>query len=244
MKKYFLPLILMIATVGFGQEEKIDPVAVQILDRMNDLIGELKSCSYNLSSSQDIMDPDHGLIKVFQDAHVIMVGPDRILVKSIGDKGNRGFWYNGKEVTFYSFSENNYARIDAPDNIIATMDTLKMKYDLEVPAADFFYPSFTDDILEGFDSIEFLGEKTINGQPCYHLKSTNEEMEVQYWISDDAYFLPKRYLITYKNKENMQYQGTFSDWKLNPEVPDAVFEFRRPPKANEIKILAKNESSN
>ena len=235
-------LVLMIVAAGYAQEEKIDPAAVQILDHMNDLIGELKSCSYNLSSSQDVMDPDHGWIKSFQDAHVIMSGPDKILVKSVGDKGNRGFWYNGTNVTFYSFSENNYARIDAPEDIISTMDTLKMKYDLEIPAADFFYPSFTDDILESFDSIEFLGEKTVNGEPCFHLKSSNEEMEVQYWISDDAYFLPKRYLIIYKNKNNMQYQGTFSDWKLNPDIPDAVFEFSQPPTANEIKILAKNES--
>ena len=240
MKTYFLSLILLFPLFGFGQDEKIDPVAVQILDHMNDLIGELKSCSYNLSSSQDVMDPDQGMIKSFQEAHVIMSGPDKLLVKSNGDKGNRGFWYNGEQVAFYSFSENNYARIEAPDNIIATMDTIYMKYGLEVPAADFFYPSFTDDIIESFDTIQFLGEKTVEGEDCFHLKTTNEEMEVQYWITNDAYFLPMRYLIIYKNRENMQFQGTFSDWKLNPDIPDILFEFSPPPMANEIKILAKN----
>ena len=69
-------------------------------------------------------------------------------------------------------------------------------------------------------------------------------MEVQYWISNDAYFLPKRYLIIYKDKENMQFEGTFSDWKLNPDIPDTVFEFNPPPKANQIKIMAKNEYTN
>ena len=240
MKTYVLSLLLLIPLFGFGQDEKIDPVAVQILDHMNDLIGELKSCSYNLSSSQDVMDPDQGMIKSFQEAHVIMSGPDKLLVKSNGNKGNRGFWYNGEQVAFYSFTEKNYARIDAPDNIIATMDTIYMKYGLEVPAADFFYPSFTDDIIEGFDTIKYLGEKTVEGEDCFHLKTTNEEMEVQYWITNDAYFLPKRYLIIYKNKENMQFQGTFSDWRLNPDIPDILFEFSPPPMANEIKILAKN----
>ena len=242
MKRYLLSLVLMIPLLSHGQDEKVDPVAVQILDQMNDLIGELKSCSYMLSISQDMMDPDHGLIKSFQDAHVILSGPDKMLVKSSGDKGNRGFWYNGNEVSFYSFSENNYARIEAPENIIATIDTLHIKYDLEIPAADFFYPSFTDDILESFDSIKFLGVKTIDGQPCFHLKTASNEMEVQYWIADDAYFLPKRYLIIYKDRNNQQYQGTFSDWELNPDIPDVVFEFNPPPKAKEVKILAKNES--
>lgn len=244
MIKYFLSLVLLIPVFGFGQDKKIDPVAVQILDHMNDLIGELKSCSYNLNSSQDILDPDYGLIKSFKQSHVILSGPDKILVKTNGNQGNHGYWYNGKEVTFYSFSENNYARVDAPDNIIATMDSIYMKYNLEIPAADFFYPSFTDDILDSFDTIEFLGEKVVEGVSCFHLKTTNDEMEVQYWISNDAFFLPKRYLIIYKGKENMQFQGIFSEWKLNPDVPDAVFEFNPPPKAREIKILAKNESPN
>jgi hypothetical protein len=231
----------MIPLLGYAQEEKIDPVAVQILDHMSDVIGELKSCSYDLFSSQDVMDPDDGLVKVFQDAHVIMVGPDKILVNSDGDKGNRGFWYNGEEVIFYSYTENNYARIDAPGNIIATIDSLHMNYGLEIPAADFFYPAFTDDILDGFDTLKFLGRSTVNGESCFHLKSTSEEMEVQYWISNDAYFLPKRYLIIYKDKDNRQFQGTFSNWNLNPDIPESVFEFTPPGEATEIKILAKNE---
>lgn len=240
MKTYFLSLLLVIPLFGYGQDEKIDPVAVQILDHMNDLIGELKSCSYNLSSSQDLIDPDQGMIKSFQEAQVLMSGPDKLLVKSNGDRGDRGFWYNGEQVAFYSFSENNYATIAAPDNIVATMDTIYMKYGLEVPAADFFYPSFTDDIIESFDSIKFLGEKTVEGEKCFHLKTTNGEMEVQYWITNDAYFLPKRYLIIYKDRQNMQFQGTFSNWKLNPDLPDILFEFSPPPMANEIKILAKS----
>lgn len=242
MKKYALLLSLLIPILGYSQEEKIDPVAVQLLDHMNDLIGELQSCSYDLSSSQDVIDRDNGLVKLFQEAHVIMVGPDKMLVNSKGDKGNRGFWYNGEQVVFYSFTENNYVRIDAPESIIATIDTLNRNYDFEVPAADFFYPAFTDDILEGFDTVKYLGMKTVDGEDCFHLKTTSDEMEVQYWISNDAYFLPKRYLIIYKDKDNMQFQGTFNNWKLNPDMPDSVFEFTPPPMAREITILEKNEA--
>jgi hypothetical protein len=240
---HFLVVLLFLPFFMLGQESKIDPAAIQILDNMNDLIGELKSCSYDLSSSLDIMDPEHGLIKSFRESNVILVGPDKAYVSISGDGGNRhGFWYNGSVVNYYSYAENNYATIEAPDNIIATIDSIHMKYDLEIPAADFFYPSFTDDILEAFETIEFLGVKVVDGKKCFHLKSANDEMEVQYWIASDAYFLPTRYLIMYKNKANMQYQATFSNWKVNTDVPNAVFEFSPPPEAKEIKILAKNES--
>jgi len=239
MKNYFLALILLVTSFGYGQEPKIDAVAVNILDHMNDVIGELESCSYDLSSSQDIMDPDLGLIKTFNESKVIMVGPDKTVVKINGDKGNRGFWYNGTNVTYYSYTENNFAKIDAPDNIISTIDTLYMKYNIEVPAADFFYPSFTDDILDSFDTVQYLGEKTVDNEPCFHLKTTNKEMEVQYWISNDAYNLPKKFVIIYKNDGNKQYEGTFNNWVLNPVIPDSVFEFNPPSKASEINILAK-----
>ncbi len=192
MKNNFLLIALLFSRLLKGQETKVDPVAVMILDHMSDVIGELSSCAYNLSTSQDINDPDNGMIKSYAESKVVMVGPDKMLVKVNGNQGNKGFWYNGTSVTYYSFTENNYAKIDAPDNIIATIDTVSMNYDIEIPAADFFYPAFTDDILDGFDSVKYLGEKVVENESCFHLKTTNKDMEVQYWISNDAYNLPKK----------------------------------------------------
>lgn len=229
----------MLSTLLNAQDVKVDPVAVQILDHMSDVIGQLSSCTYNLSTSQDISDPENGMVKSLAESKVVMVGPDKMLIKVQSDKGNKGFWYNGTSVTYYSFTENNYAKIDAPDNIIATIDSVSMKYDIEIPAADFFYPAFTDDILEGFDRVKYLGEKMVDNESCFHIKTTGKDMEVQYWISNDAYNLPKKYLILYKDRQNMQYEGTFSNWEINPDIPEAVFEFTPPPKAREIKILAK-----
>ncbi len=239
MKINLLLIALLFSAFMKGQESKVDPVAVMILDHMSDVIGELSSCAYNLSTSQDMNDPDHGMIKSYAESKVVMVGPDKMLIKVNGNQGNKGFWYNGTSVTYYSFTENNYAKIDAPDNIIATIDSVNINYDIEIPAADFFYPAFTDDILDGFDTVKYLGEKVVENESCFHLKSTNKDMEVQYWISNDAYNLPKKYVIIYKNRQNMQYEGTFSNWEINPDIPEAVFEFTPPPMAAEIKILAK-----
>lgn len=239
MKNYFLITILMFSTLLKAQDANVDPVAVQILDHMSDVIGELNSCTYDVSTSQDIIDPDDGLIKSFAESKVIMVGPDKMLVKIKGNKGHKGYWYNGTSITYYSFSENNFAKIDAPDNIISAIDTVSINYGIDIPAADFFYPAFTDDILDGFETVKYLGEKVVDNEACFHLKTSNKEMEVQYWISNDGYNLPKKYLIIYKERQNMQYEATFNNWDINPDIPDAVFEFTAPPKAKEIKILAK-----
>jgi len=207
---------------------------------MNDVIGGLQSCSFDFSSSQDINDPDYGRITNYTESTVIFDGPNKMLVRSDGNKGKQGYWYNGEKITWYSFDQNNYATLDAPDNSIATIDSIYTNFDMEIPAADFFYPSYTDDILDEFPSILYLGKKTIDNIECFHIKASNATMEVHYWIANDAYNLPKRYKIIYKNENNKQYEATFDNWNLNLVVPSAIFEFMPPANASEIKIQAKN----
>jgi len=65
-------------------------------------------------------------------------------------------------------------------------------------------------------------------------------MSIQIWISDDALFLPMKFVISYYDQiPNQQYEATFSDWKLNPQLPDEMFEFTPPPQAEELILLAK-----
>lgn len=244
MKKFFLIICLVFVAQAPAQEtadkEQVDPVAILILDKMSDLIGDLESCTFTLSTRQDVEDPDHGWVTQHSTSTMIFDGPDKMHVHRNGEKGQEGFWYNGEEVSFYSYSQNNFVRISAPETTLATIDTLNVVYGTEIPAADFFYPAFTDDLLEAFPTIRYLGKKPIAGEDCYHIKASNDEMEIQFWISDEAYKLPVRYSIVYKGKSNMQYESKFSDWVLNPVIPPSVFEFMPPKNATAIKILAQN----
>lgn len=239
MKNYLL-LFALIFSIGISaQTKQYDPIAIQIFDHMSDVIGELESCTFNLASSSDIIDPDYGLIKNYMNSSVVFSGPNKMAAQINGNKGHKGFYYNGEKVVFFSYTENNYAIIDAPENTIATIDTLHFDYGINFPAADFFYPAFTDDMMSDFETIKYIGKKTINNKECFHIKAENESMIVQYWISNDIYKLPKKYLIIYKDNNNLQYESTFSNWELNQTIPDAIFEFTPPAKAKKIKILAK-----
>ena len=239
MKNYYLFFALILPLFISAQTKKVDPIAIQILDHMYDVIGELESCTYNLSSSQDIKDPDHGWIKIYNEDEVIMKGPNKMVVIIDGNIGKKGYWYNGKKVIYYSYSENNFSLLNAEKNIIATIDKIHSNYGIDFPAADFFYPKGTDNILDHFDTLKYLGKKMIDNKECFHIKASNKIMDVQYWISNDAYTLPKKYLIVYKKENNKQYEATFSNWVLNPVLPNAVFEFSPPAKAVQINMLAK-----
>ena len=228
--------LVSMATTGWGQTGTVDPVAIDILDKMSSVIGDLGSCSYTLSVWSD-QQHEYGLEKDFSEYEVYFGGPQQLKVHGNGRNGHKGYWYDGEIFTYYSFAENNYSTIPVPDNVIDMIDSLNAVYEVDFPAADFFYPSFTDDLIDHFETITYLGEKRIRGRSTFHIMATNADMLVQIWVSNDGMMLPAAFTITYLQQAFMpQYTAIFSDWSLNPQIPASIFSFTPPPGAHEIVI--------
>lgn len=244
MKKQILLFGLSLATLsGYSQSAKSDSVAVLLMDRMSDFIGELQSCSYTLNVGEDVINEDNIMVKKFSEDEVYMVGPDKMLVSKNGTKGHQSYLYNGTQLAYYSHNENNYGIINTPDNIIETIQKVNADYDLEFPAADFFYPSFTDDLIASSTEVKYIGKAMINGKECFHIMAIGSDFDFQFWICNDAFNLPMKFVYVYKNKKGApQYEASFSDWKINPVFPESMFNFLPPPTANKITILSKSKN--
>ena len=224
---------------SYSQDKNsIDTTAVRILDRMTELIGGMESLSFTADISQDVEGNKLGLVKEFSKTEVYMVGPDKMHVQSNGTSGHRGYWYNGETLVYYSFNENNYSVVDAPSDIISMVDSIHQTFDIEFPAADIFYPGLVNTILENFENIDYLGEKMINGVNCFHILATSDTTNLQFWITNDAFFLPERFVITHLDDRHKQYEVNFTNWEINPILPEEMFSFEPPPKAKNIAIMA------
>ena len=125
-----------------AQEARKDTVAVLILQRMSDVIGDLTSVSFDVATSIDVDNYEYGVTKQYGSDQVYMVGPNKMLVHAFGYKGHRGFWYNGETTTYYSFDENNYAIIPSPKNIITTIDSIHKYLWYRFPGCRFLLPNF------------------------------------------------------------------------------------------------------
>ena len=137
----------------------------------------------------------------------------------------------------HEYFENNYSIIDAPDNIVDMIDMINKDYAIEVPAADFFYPTFTDDVLNFFDDVVFMGKRNLEGKECWLVIASNKDLSAQIWFAADAFTLPQKFVLVYKNDGNRQFEAIFSNWQLNPDFPPTVFEFLPPPGARQVSIL-------
>lgn len=217
---------------------RIDTVAVAILDRMSKVIGELSSASVTIKANYDITSRDLGLIKHSDEEQLFLHGPDKLLWMTDGDRGSRDFYFDGQKLSYYSHDKNQYGQIEASMNIVEMIDTVNKLYGIDFPAADFLYPTFVDDILSDSKELVYLGMTKVDGKDCYHIAGKAADKTFQFWICADAFSLPIKMVIVYTSREmNPQYEATLTDWKVNPNLPDALFDFSIPHKATRVKLL-------
>jgi len=238
-KKFIFSVFLFMAAASgvSAQKKNIDTIAVAILDRMTAMIGSLSSCHYMVRSNYDVRSQHLGLVKHGDDEQIYMQGPNKLLIRSQGDRGERSLYYNGETLSYYSLENNQFATIPLAAPIVDMIDTVNKLYGIEFPASDFFYPTFVDDLLSESRNIIYLGMTKVDGKDCYHIAGTTPDMTYQFWISNDALTLPMKMVIVYTSRDmNPQYEATMSDWQINPVLPSSLFEFMEPPKAKKIKM--------
>ncbi len=226
--------VVLVLLTSCESPKQYDTRAVESLDQMSEVIGELSSVSYTLDTINS-KDPSS---EVRNEHDVYMRGPDKMYVHSIGTKGEISYWYNGSKLAYFSYTKNVYAIVDAPDNIIKAIDYINTKYGIDFPAADFFYPSFTDDLLDHYNSVNF-SEEEIDGVDCVSVVASDDDETVQIWI-DKATFLPYRMVIESKLDKDSFYDVVFSNWKTNQELPDMLFNFRPPSDSVETQLQTIN----
>jgi hypothetical protein len=238
-KKLFFTLFICYAFSSRldAQKANIDTVAVAILDRMSHMIGDLNSCHVTVKSNYDIQSQHLGLVKHSDDEELYMQGPDKLLIRAGGDRGDRNIFYDGKFLSYFSVETNRYSTIALSVPIVEMIDTIHKLYNIDFPAADFFYPTFVDDLLSESQFIIYLGMTKVDGKDCFHIAGKMIDKTYQFWISDDGLNLPLKMVIVYTARNmSPQYEAVLSDWQINPILPPALFEFTVPPKAKTIKL--------
>lgn len=238
--KLILKTLLLSVVFSGNAFSQIDSSAVSILDSMSSVVTSLESCSFELTTEYDIYNTRFGLVKHSDKANVYLKAPDKFFINREGDKGHKEFYYDGKTIYYYSKDNNQYASMPAPPTIMETIDSIQNEYGIEFPASDIFYPDLVDEMLSNSDNLAYLGLTNADNKECHHIAGTNNEFAYQAWINADGSFLPVKMVIVYTGKAGSpQYEATFRNWILNPELQGTMFDFIVPAGATKIKIIKK-----
>ena len=234
-------LLLALNLAAFSQTKSLDSTALLILERMSSVITELNSCRLKAHSSYDEYVSGLGLIKHNEDADLLMKGPNKLYLSINGLRGQRTFFYNGKTLSYYSFSNNRYAQIPAPKTIHGMADSIYSKFGVDLTAIDFFFPDFIDVLKQNSSFLTMLGQVNLNGRPCFQIAGAMDSISYQIWVTNDPFFLPVKAALVYTAKEmNPQFMVDY-EWDLNQIYPDAIFEFTAPPGALRINPVASEQ---
>jgi len=207
----------------------IEPEALSVLKKMSDALSSQKEFSFETEVLFDEPLPSGQMVQYGGILKTTVKRPNKVFSEFTGDRAKRKVWYSDKEVTVLDQKKNFYGEIKTPATIDKTMDYLMGTYGFTLPIADILhtdpYGSFSDGALEGV----LVGDATVGGKECSHIAFAGELIDWQIWVAKEEPALPCKLVITYEDRAGVpQYQATFSNWNLNPEVPNSLFKAELP----------------
>ncbi|MEI6865216.1 DUF2092 domain-containing protein [Flavicella sp.] len=216
------------------QKKEYDTRAIASLDAMSEAIGNLTSCSYTVN----IVNNRSESVEVIKEDDVYMRGPNKMYIHSNRSDGMIGYWFNGETLSYFSYTKNEHSTIKIPGTIIDAIDFSHEKFGIDFPASDFFYPKLTEDLISQYNSIFYVGEVEFDGLKCISIVANNNEETLQIWIHKESN-LPRGMLIESKINKAQSYEAIFSNLKVDPSLPDALFEFSAPSDSKQIQLQPK-----
>jgi hypothetical protein len=216
----------------------LEDEAINALDATGKTIGDLTSCSVAINhNSEELVD---GTLQAHtRQSYIYLRENNKLHIYTIADGERKGFWYNGSELAVFRFDEATYDITPAPKTTIAMIDSINKTFKVDFPAVDVFYPTLADDVIDHFDTVLYLGTQAINGILCTEINARNKDLNI-YLRTDVATKLPVQLEIFYRGeKEGATYVATYSNWQLNPNLPDEIFKFLPPSNATKASIFKK-----
>jgi len=224
---------------GAVQEpSRVDPRAEEALKKMGRYLAEQKTLRFEAVYTQDELLGDGLRSQVTRRVSIELRRPDRLAAESTGDDRNKGYWYDGAQLTFLDREANVFSRVKTPATLDAMFDFLSEQYDMSMPLVDFLLSDPYTALAEGAGCGRYLGQHKVGEDQCHHLAFAQQDIDWQVWIATGDKPLPRKFMVAYGALEGVpQFSAIFRKWETGIELADERFEFKPPPEAMEVELL-------
>jgi hypothetical protein len=236
-----LGMLLLLAndmTAVRAQPPTVDPVAIQLLQRMTDYVGSLQKFSVHTQNTlEDLLDSGHR-VDFDVAADVLISRPSKLHAEREGDLIDQIFYYDGKSLTLFNPSDNVYATKPAPGTIEEMLDFARESLGLIVPVADLVYRNAFALLMQDVNLAFVVGKSVISGVACDHLLFSRPGVDFQVWVADTGKPLPYKYVVTDTGTPaRLSVTTVMSNWNVAPSVSDSRFTFDPPQSAKKIEFM-------
>jgi hypothetical protein len=216
---------------------KIEPKAMENLRQMCDYLKNLQQFSVQAEITEDVLLTSGQRIQYARNVEASVRRPNRFRAESVGDMDNRQLVYDGKTITIMDRSKNFYTTIAAPPELDAALEHGIQAFNLRAPLADLLYTKAYEYLTEGVLSGFYVGLSKVQGVSCHHLAFRQKDIDWQIWIEDSQTPVLRKFLITDKTAQGLQFTAVFTKWNTSPQFEEGLFTFVAPEKAEKIDIL-------
>jgi hypothetical protein len=225
-----------------GAASKVEPGALQALDRMSAFLRTQQKFALAAQTTLDLVTQDGQRIQLNGTTDYKVRRPAGFVITVNTDAKKRTFIYDGKQFTLYAPELGYYATVDAPATNLAVLDTIESKFGIDLPLKDLFLwndPASSqkrDQITSAF----LVGPATIDGVATEQYAFRGPKADWQIWIEKGDRPLPRKVVIVDRSDPAYPaYTATLS-WTLNPTFAENEFTFTPAAGAKSIRLTAAN----
>lgn len=204
---------------------------------MTDFLARQQAIAVSYDATLEIVTADLEKVGLASSGTLGMTRPDKIRMTRTGGLADVELVFDGKTFSAYGKNLNAFARQPFEGSVDQLIDTLRLDFGLELPAADLLSENAYDIMMSNVTDAKALGEGIIRGQSCDHVAFRTAEADWQIWIAPGDKPLPCRFTITSKMTALApSYDITFSGWKTGDDVPADDFQLKTAGGAREVNI--------
>lgn len=242
MKTLLLPTLLaalLWPALLPAAEKRIDPKALEQLQRMSNSLSAAEAFTYQSRSVVEVPASTGQFLTLFSDAQVALQRPDKLRARLSGEAPAFDFYFNGKTVSAFAPATQVYSVAKVPATIDAMLPELEDETGIRFVTAPLMASNPYKVMTRGLSSAVVAGPVWVHGVACIHLAFCSPGVNWEIWIESGPKALPRRLAVTFTDRPNCPRTIVeFSKWNLSPWLRTRDFQFYPPAQAKEIPFAA------
>ena len=212
---------------GKGQVKKEPIIGIRtrkLLKAMGDYLKGAKQFSYHAEITFDEVLPSGQKIQYSTTSDLALRRPNHIHAETYSNLEDRRFWYDGENMVLMDANREVYAKEPVTGNLEDALDYIVNKFGFTPPLSDFFYQDVYEAMMRYIVIGFYVDQQYVDDTRCHHLAFVEKNIDWQIWIEDSKQLVPRKIVITYKNISSFpQYTAVFTEWEMDPYLPDTMF---------------------
>lgn len=233
----FISLSLLAPSSGSLAQTNIAPRAEQILRDACQYLAETPHFSITAEIWQEHVTDQGEKLQFTRQVEMQVKRPNKLHLEIHSPHSERGFWYEGKDLSFLDAKRNFYSSTEMPNSLDTMIDAAHDQFGIDLPLIDLAlsnpFRNATARVQEG----KYIGMASAMGYNCHHLAFTQENIDWQVWIQDGPQPLIRKFVIVHKQDPGApEFTGLIRNWNLLDRIAESEFVFRPPLGSSKVQM--------